>query len=403
MTTTTTNLQDENQDQALAMSGDTDIDTESSEMSMEGLFASQEDFRKRLNSREIVKVKVVQAGPEYVLVDIGEKKEGLIPLTDFQSEKNLPAVGSEISAVLEKRGGEERHAVLSHMRAMEMLGWDISAKSFFDKSRVKGTVLETVKGGYIVDVSGIRAFMPLSLSELHPAFKHHLPSGAKIKCHIIELAREKRRMIISRKQVLEEDETERRGTVMSEIKQGDVLRIVIAKVGKDSLLVRYHGIEGVIRGEDVAWKNTEEALKTYKRGQRLKAKLTHISETSPALIFGLRQLAPNPADMLRKRFQPRSLVKGKITEINEMGMKVSVSPEVSGFVPVHEFGQDPQFEVGETISAIVTGVNQQSYELTLSIHRFEEIQNRKIIAQYLKEAPPVTLGQMLANNDDHNG
>jgi ribosomal protein S1 len=395
MTTTATNLQDENQNQTLAMAGD----AESSEMSMEGLFASQEDFRKKLNSREIVKVKVVQAGPDYVLVDIGEKKEGLIPLTDFQGEKGLPAVGSEISAVLDKRGGEERHAILSHLRAVEMLGWDIAAKSFADKSRVKGAVIETVKGGYIVDVCGIRAFMPLSLSELHPAFKHHLPSGAKIKCHIIELAREKRRMIISRKQVLEEDEKERRGTVMSEIKQGEVLRIVIAKVGKDSLLVRYHGIEGIIRGEDVSWRNIEEAIKTYKRGQRLKAKLLHINETSPSLVFGLRQLAPNPADSLRKRFQPRSMVKGKVTEINENGMKISVSPEVSGFVPAHELGQDHEYNVGDTVSAVVTGVNHQTYELSLSVQRFEEMQNRKIMAQYLKEAPPVTLGQMLANNN----
>lgn len=396
MTTTTDNAQDEN----LNPDVETATEAESSEMSMEGLFASQEDFRKKLNSREIVKVKVIQTGPEYVLVDIGEKKEGLIPLSDFKNEKAPPAVGSEVPAVLDKRGGEERHAILSHTRAVETIGWDLANKAFEEKIRVKGAVLEVVKGGYIVDAFGIRAFMPLSLSELHPAFKHHLPPGAKIKCHILEIARERRRIIVSRKQVLEEDEKERRGQVMGEIKQGEVLRIVVAKVGKDSLLVRYHGIEGIVRAEEVAWKNTEEALKTYKRGQRLKAKLMSIGDKPPTLSFSLRQLTPNPADTLRRRFQSRSVVKGKILEVSDAGAKVSVSPEVTGFVPIHEFGHEPQLKAGDPVGAIVLGVNQQTYELNLSIKRFEEIQNRKIIAHYLKEAPPLTLGQLLANASD---
>ncbi|MFA5162130.1 MAG: S1 RNA-binding domain-containing protein [Elusimicrobiales bacterium] len=389
----TDNLQNETQTPAVS------VETESSEMSMEGLFAEQEDFRKKLNSREIVKVKVIQIGPQYLLVDIGEKKEGLIPVSEFVAPNTVPAVGAEIPAVLEKRGGDERHTLLSHARAQEIAGWGEAAKALEAKTRVKGAVLEAVKGGYIVDVMGVRAFMPLSLSELHPAFKHHLPAGAKIKCYIIEIAREKRRMIVSRKQALEEDEAARRTEVMSQIKQGEVLRVVVSRAGKDSLLVRYHGIEGVVRNEDISWRNQEEALKTFKRGQRLKAKLLHISETAPALIFGLRQLAPNPADALRRRYQARSVVKGKILEVSAEGMKISVSPDVQGFVPIAEFGHELQPKPGDTVAAMVMGVNSQAYEINLSIKRFEEIQNRKIIAHYLKEAPPLTLGQLLSGGD----
>ncbi|NLO92296.1 MAG: 30S ribosomal protein S1 [Elusimicrobia bacterium] len=365
-------------------------------MTMEGLIAETEDFRKKLYGRDIVRVKVVQVNSDYVLVNIGEKKDGLIPVADFK-DKTMPVVGTEIPAVLDKRGGEDRHTVLSFSRAAELAGWETSQKLFDEKTRVKGTVLEHVKGGYIVDVNGVRAFMPLSLSELRPAFKHHLPPGAKIRCVVIEFSREKRRMIVSRRLVLEEDEKSRMGTVLEGIKLRDILRVVVSKVGKDRLFLRYHGIEGVVPLEEVAWRNTEEALKTYRRGQRIKAKLMGIDREKPQLDFSLKQLYPNPAEQLRRRFQPRTMLKVKVVSDSDLGVKVSVQPDVTGLIPVSELSQDFVATPGETISALVLGVNSTTYELTLSLKRAEEFQNRKIVAQYLKGAPPLTLGDLLTN------
>ncbi len=374
-----------------------DINQESAEMSMEGLFAAQDEFRKKLNSKEILKVKVIQVNNDYVFVDIGEKKEGLIPVSDFGGERTIPQPGTEVSAVLEKRGGEDRHAILSHQRAMESLGWEQAQKGFEEKTRVKGTILECVKGGYIVDVFAIRAFMPLSLSELHPAYKHHLPSGAKIRCQIVELAREKRRVIVSRKQVLDEEENSRRDKVLGVINAGDVLRVVVAKVGKDVLYLRYHGIEGIVRAENVSWKNHEEALKTYRRGQRLKAKLITIDKNGPKLEFGLKQLYPNPAELLRRKYKVRTVVNGKVLSCDENGVRISVGPDVEGTIPAMEIAPEVVYQPGEAITAVVMGVNQQDFTLNLSVRRFEDIQNRKVIDQYMKSAPPLTLGQLLAN------
>jgi len=372
----------------------------SENITMEGLFAQQDDFRKKIFSGEIVKVKVIQIAKEYVLVDIGEKKEGLVPVADFGGEKNLPAVGSEVSVVMDRRGSDERHSILSHRKAAEMVGWDLAKTALDQKTRVKGSILEHVKGGYIVDVFGVRGFMPLSLSELHPAYKHHLPVGAKIRCQIIEIVREKRRLIVSRKQVLLEDENARRDKVLADVKVGDVLRVVVSKVGKDCLFLRFHGIEGVVRLENVAWRKPEEALNTYRRGQRLRAKLVALDKEAPKMDFGLKQLYSNPADLLRKKYQVRSMIKGKVVSVGDAGITVSVAPDVDGIIAVTEYSQDFNPNPGDPISAVVIGVDSRNYRLNLSMKRYEDLQNRKIMAHYLREAPPLTLGQLLRGNDE---
>ena len=150
------------------------------EMTMDELIAQQESLSEQLNKREIVEVTVVQVTKDNVLVDTGTKKEGAIAITDFDG-KALPVAGDKVSAVLVKRGSDERPAILSHKKALEALGWDVCKKAYEAKERVKGTILQTVKGGYIVEVFGVSGFMPLSLSELHTAYKHYLPVGAKIK------------------------------------------------------------------------------------------------------------------------------------------------------------------------------------------------------------------------------
>ena len=111
--------------------------TESQEMSMEALLAEQDEVTKKLGKREIVKVKVIQITQDNLLVDVGEKKEGIIPVADFENEKYQPEVGSEVTAVLVRKGGEERHSILSHTKALEVAGWVICLKAMEEKTRVK--------------------------------------------------------------------------------------------------------------------------------------------------------------------------------------------------------------------------------------------------------------------------
>ena len=370
-----------------------------SEMTMDQLIAQQESLSEQLNKREIVEVTVVQISGDYVLVDTGAKKEGAILVSEFDG-KTLPAVGDKVSAVLVKRGNDERYSILSHKKALEMQGWDICKQAYEAKERVKGVILQTVKGGYIVEVFGVSGFMPLSLSELHTAYKHYLPVGAKIKAVIVEFSKEKQKLIVSRKQVLEEDEAVRRAEVLSQIKEGNVLRVVVAKVDKDRLFLRFHGIEGVVTMDNVAWKEPEKAITNFRRGQRLKAKLLKLDKETPRLEFGLKQLFLNPADALKRRYPYKSSVKATVVKVSaEEGVECTIGKNATkAYISPFEMGNDFAAKEGDVISALVVGVNPETYVVNLSIKKYDQVQNRKVVAQYLKQAPRPTLGQLLEDS-----
>lgn len=370
----------------------------SEDITMDQLFAEQDAMQEKLNKREIVNVSVVQISQDNVLVDTGDKKEGLIPLSDFEG-KAVPAVGSQITAVLVRKGSDERHSILSHKKALETLGWDVCKTAFENKERVKGVITECVKGGYKVEVNGVQGFMPLSLSEIHPAYKHYLPKGAKIKAVIAEFSKEKQKLIISRKQVLQEDESVRRTQVLSEVKPGEVLRVVVSKVGKDCLYLRYHGIEGIVTLDNVAWKDAETILANYRRGQRIKAKLLSVNEEKGTMNFGVKQLFLNPADLLKKRFGYMTTVKGVITKITPEGVEVELGKnKTQGFIAENELGLDFAGKEGDNVQAVVIGIDTAKFTVNLSVRRFDQVQNRKVVAQYLKQAPRPTLGQLLQDS-----
>jgi ribosomal protein S1 len=370
------------------------------EMSMADLLKAEGEVSSKIYSRDIVRVKVVQLTAEHVLVDIGEKKEAIIPVSDFQDEK-LPEVGAEVMAVFERKGGE--HTVLSHRKAMEKMAWAWARKMFETKERVKGRVTDVVKGGYIVDLSGLRAFMPLSLSEIGGAHKHYLPANARVKFYITDFSEKDRKVVVSRRQALEEDEKGRRTEVLSELSQGGVVRAVVAKVAADGLFVRFQGIEGFVALNDIDWKNPAEALRTYKRGQRVKCKILSLDKEKEKMSFGLKQLIPNPVDVLKRKFPYRSVLKMKVTSASEAGAKVKISEQVDGFIPAEEYGFETALKEGQELKGVLIAINSSTYELVLSVKKLEEMEDRKKVQQYMKGSPTLTLGQILLENSEDEG
>ena len=395
-TNETQHIEDQDKDKKPAAQGAEE------EMSMADLLKAEAEVTEKVYSRDVVTVKVVQVNAEYVLVDIGEKKEAAIPLADFQDEKT-PVPGDEVQAVLEKKGGEGRYTMLSHRRAREKAAWEMTKKMFEAKERVKGKVTEIVKGGYIVDISGMRAFMPLSLSELGGAHKHYLPPNAKIKFYITDFNEKDRKVVVSRRQVLEEDEKQRRGQVLAEVAPGRLVRGVVSKVTEEGLLVRFQGIEGQVKLADLAWKNPQEALKGYKRGQRVKCKVLAVDKEGERLLFGLKQLMPNPVDMLKRKFAYRSLLKAKVAAVTPEGAVLRISELVEGFISPEDYGAEGAPKEGQEVSGVVVGINTENFRLNLSIKRCEEVEDRKRMAQYLKGSPSLTLGQILLENSEDEG
>lgn len=366
-------------------------------MSMDQILEAESALLKKINARESVSLKVVQVTEDSVYVNIGEKKEAVIPLSEFENEKT-PQPGDEVTAVFERKGREG--TIMSHRRARERVAYTEVKKLFEAGSRVKGKITDIIKGGYLVDLNGLKAFMPLSLSELGGAHKHYLPAGAKVKIYITDFSEKDKKVIVSRRKVLEEDDKVRKEKTLSEIKEGMVVRGVVSKTTEDSVLVRFQGIDGVVKLENVAWKDNKEALQKYKRGSRVRCKILAIDKEKEFIEFGFRQIMPNPAFMLRKKFPPRAKVKATITAVNEDGAEAKINENTDAIILSSDYGADGAPEVGAEVKAVVVGINTTEFKVKLSIRRNEEQEARKQYEAYFKEGPRFTLGQMLNNKED---
>lgn len=372
-------------------------------MTMEALLASQAAVTDKLADKKVAWVKVISVVKDQVLVDVGEKNEGIIPLTEFVGDLAAPTApaptpGQRVPVI--KVGAKAGHVILSHKKAKGELGWELAAKAHAEKQRVRGTVTSAVKGGFMVDVAGVQAFLPASLADLRPVRDPKKMVGTGVRCYVIEVNQSKRQLVISRKAVLEEEAGKRKTKLMEELRPGEVRIGRIVRVSQDGLLVDIGGVEGLVRPQDAGWGPVK--LESFERGTKLKVKVLGKPEKEAAgpVHLGIKQLLPNPADALKRRFAPKTTVSGKITEVGTHGVRFSVDPKTVAFAPAAECDPDIIYRIGEPLSGIVLGVDSQTFELRVSIARLNEMKDRKRVAQYLKAPPPMTLGQLLMPEDE---
>ncbi|OGR85041.1 MAG: hypothetical protein A3J74_07445 [Elusimicrobia bacterium RIFCSPHIGHO2_02_FULL_57_9] len=375
---------------------------------MEALLAQQAAVSKKLADKEIAWVKVIQVSQEEVLVDIGEKRDGIVPRSEFDQP---PAAGQRIPVVLagSRRDGS---ATLSYKRAQAQLGWQNAVKAFNEKVRVRGQVRSSIKGGFLVDVGGVTGFLPASLSDLRPVRSPQRMIGMGVRCYIIELNQDKKQVVLSRKAVLEEEAAKRRTRILSELKVGQVCVGRIVKAGPLGLTVDIGGVEGFVRAADIAWGAQKSS---HERGTKLKVKVLakpmaanansegrqgEPAAVGTALLLGIKQLTSNPADAIRKKYPPKTAIQGKVLEAGAAGVKIFLDAKISAVCPPAETDPDAPCKAGDRISCVVTGINPDTFDLVVSINKFNEIRDRKKVAQYLKAPPPLTLGQLLSPQEE---
>ncbi|MBI4061382.1 MAG: S1 RNA-binding domain-containing protein [Elusimicrobia bacterium] len=381
-----------------------DMDAASGGETMESLLAQQSATVDKLAERKVAWVKVIAVTKDAVLVDVGEKNEGSVPLVEFVADLGAPKApapqpGQRIPVI--KVGGRSKdgHVVLSHAKAKAELGWEMAVKAHAEKQRVRGIVKSSVKGGFIVDVQGVQAFLPASLADLRPVRQPEKMVGTGVRCLVIEVNASKRQLVLSRKAVLEDEAGKRRVKIMEELRGGEIRIGRIVRVSAEGLLIDIGGLEGTVRPADMAWGTVKPGA--FERGQKLKVKvLSKPQKAGDPVLLGIKQLQANPSDALRKRFAPKSSATGKITEVGAHGVRFQIDPKTTAFAPAAECDPDVIYKIGDEATGIVTGIDAQTFEVRVSLARFNEIKDRKRVAQYMKVPPPLTLGQILSPEDE---
>jgi ribosomal protein S1 len=366
---------------------------------MESLLAQQAAVGEKLASKHVAWVKVITVTKEQVLVDIGEKREGVVPISEFGAG-HAPAAGQRIPVML---AGPKRDVgtVLSYKRAKAELGWEAAVKAHAEKLRVRGQVQSAIKGGFLVDVGGVSGFLPASLADLRPVRNPARMVHTGVRCYIIELNASKKQLVLSRKAVLDEEVAKRRARLLGELRVGEVRIGRVVHSGPTGIVVDIGGAEGLVQPADIAWGTRPGAA--HERGAKVRVKIlakptlgAQAAAEQGQLLLGMKQLLPNPADAIRKKYPPKTVVHGKVVESGPEGVKMVMEDKRFAVCPPAEMDPDLPCKTGESISAIVIGVNPNTFDLSVSISKFEEIRNRKKVAQYLKAPKPLTLGQLLS-------
>jgi small subunit ribosomal protein S1 len=318
---------------------------------------------------EIVEGVVMDIRGDEVFIDIGGKAEGILHISEFKGQ--IPKIGDRVLVYVERADGV-RGMKLSKYKADFERAWDQIYEAFQSGAMVEGKISKRVSGGYMVDVFGVEAFMPKSLSgDVSKAKTLH--SGKTIRVKITKADKEKRIIIVSRKDALEEEEIIAKQK-LSELKPGMVVKGTITHIIESGVFVDIGGVEGFVHISELAWHKPKKIEDFVKIGEEVSAKVLDVDPENKRLSLSIKQLLPHPWETVAEKYPVGSRVKGKVTKLVDFGAFVEVEPGVEGLVYISEirWGKPPAhpsevLKVGQEIEAIVLNVDVERQRMSLGI------------------------------------
>jgi small subunit ribosomal protein S1 len=340
------------------------------------LQALYETSLKEINEGQIIKGKVVKIGQKDVLVDIGYKSEGIISINEFPSKDDL-GIGKEVDVYVESRENDDGMVVLSREKARRLHGWDRISSSFKEGDLVEGTVRRKVKGGFIVDIFGIEAFLPSSLSVFRGTSDRSILNNL-FKFKIVNMNNLRRSLIVSRKEALQKEKEETREKVWSGLKIGEVYTGIVKNVTDFGAFIDLGGVDGLLHITDMSWSRISHPSEIVAVGDKIEVMILTIDKDSKKVSLGLKQRMADPWQDIEKKFPVGSQIKGKIVNILPYGVFVELDKGIEGLIHVSEISWqkrniNPQemFTIGENIEVQIFNIDRETRRISLSIKQLE--------------------------------
>jgi 4-hydroxy-3-methylbut-2-enyl diphosphate reductase len=352
----------------------------------------------RYTPGDIIKATVVQVGNDEILVDVGQKSEGVIPRKEFSADSSiLPTdvlnVGDEITVMVIRNEDQEGRLTFSKKRAEQRHHWTKFTESLNQNEVIEGKVLELVKGGLIVDI-GVRAFMPASLAERRftSDLKHLV--GETVRVRLIEVDSEKRRAIVNRKMVLEEEAVTGRDVFWQNTHEGDVVKGVVRRLTKFGAFVDLGGIDGLLHISDLDYYRVKDPSEVVKVDQELELKVLKLDAEAGRISLGLKQMKMEPWEAFAQEFANGDIVHGTVVRITPWGAFVNVRPGIDGLVHISELDNkrvekvDDVVAVGQEIEAKILEIDLTRKRLSLSLRAMlgEDSYDKEAVDQMIEEA-----------------
>jgi small subunit ribosomal protein S1 len=315
---------------------------------------------------------VVAVTVDSVIVDIGFKSEGFLPLALFEGAGEKVEPGTKLLVSVKGRN-EEGYYELSRLREAQPKDWTALEQAFADKAIIAGTVTAVVKGGLSVDV-GVRAFMPGSRSGARDAAEMEKLVGQEIRCRIIKLDATDEDVVVDRRAVVEEEQRSNKEQRYSQIQEGDVVSGTVRSLTDYGAFIDIGGLDGLLHISDIAWSRVEKPADILTVGQQVDAKVLKIEPSGKRISLGMKQLQPHPWDAVPGKYSAGERVRGKVTRVTDFGAFVELEPGVEGMVHLSEMSwakkvrkPGDMVKPGDVVEVMILGINPAERRMSLGL------------------------------------
>ncbi len=324
----------------------------------------------------IVKGTVVEVGPSFVVVNAGLKSEGIIPIEQFYNEEGEPTVkvGDQVDVALdavEDGSGETR---LSREKAKLAEAWNRLEKAVENDEIVTGRIVDKVKGGFIVDVGEIRAFLPGSLVDVRPVRDTTYLEGKDLEFKVIKLDRKRNNVVVSRRAVVESEYSEERDALLESLEEGKVVKGIVKNLTDYGSFVDLGGIDGLLHITDMAWKRVKHPSEVVNVGDEIEVKILKFDKERQRVSLGLKQLGEDPWVAISRRYPIGTRLFGKVTNMADYGAFVEIEDGVEGLVHVSEMDWTNKnihpskvVQVGDEVEVMVLDIDEERRRISLGI------------------------------------
>lgn len=353
---------------------DLDVDLEQKEF--EDMDKVYEETLKSVKEGEIVKGTIVEIKSDTVLIDIGYKSEGFIPLSEFKNKEDLKA-GDEIDVLLEKKEDDDGRIVLSMEKASRVLSWERILDQYQEGDMVKGKIVRKVKGGLMVDV-GVEAFLPGSQIGLRPSRNLDQYVGQEYDFKIVKINKSRKNIVVSRREQLIAQKEKGREALVKDLEVGQMKKGVVKNITDFGAFVDLGGMDGLLHITDMSWGRVSHPSEVLAVGDTIEVKILSFDLNEGKISLGLKQKTTSPWEDIENKFPIGERVKGKVVNLLPYGAFIELEKGVEGLIHISEFSWTRHIEhpsqmlaMGDIIEAMVLNIDKDNQKISLSLKQIE--------------------------------
>jgi len=338
--------------------------------------------------KKIIEGRVIGQNEKEIIMDIGFKSEGVIPRSEFTT-KNMPAIGDVVEVYLERLEDENGQTILSKDKADWFRTWNNILDTFSSGGTVSGTISRRIKGGMIVEVDGIQAFLPGSQIDVHPIPDFDELLGKEMEFRIVKVNQLRKNIVISRKALLEDSLMEKRESLLKEIEVGSILDGRVKNVTDFGVFVDLGGFDGLLHITDLSWGRVKHPNEMVEVGEEITVKVIDIDLERQRISLGLKQLSPHPWEGIIEKYPVGSNIKGKVVSITNYGAFVEIEKGIEGLVHVSEMSWGRNIhhptevvQLNGEVEAQVLTINTDERKIALGFKQLEPDPWEDIVEKY---------------------